>query len=160
MGGPHPNVPVKPSAAAQSQSKSQLKEMPDTVDHPDQWIKAEMDRVGHHPCWWKEIRAIKKYTLESAPKKYTMESDLSKPKALYFSQWQAVAFRLPLAQQEVSRWWDSPPVAIWLHPQDFLPHADVSGRGTSRLFSGKIPSPSLSCVMLCREVEGIDWSLL
>ena len=96
IGGAHPKAPVKPSAAAQSQSKYQLKGMPDPVDQSNQWSKAEMDRVGYHPCWWKEIRTLKRYTLESALKKYTIERDLSEPEALYFSWWQAVAFRLPL----------------------------------------------------------------
>ena len=95
--------------------------MPNPVDYPDQWIKAEMERVGSHPCWWKEIRALKKYTLDSALKRYTIESDLSKPEALYFSQWQAVTFRLPLAQQEVLGRLDSSPYFYRLHPFDFLP---------------------------------------
>ena len=76
--------------------------MPDPEDHPACWIKAEMDRVGAHAHWWKENRAFKMYTLGSALKRYTIKRDLSKPKALYFSCWQAVAFRLALAQQEAS----------------------------------------------------------
>ena len=49
LGGTHLKAPIKPSATTRPQSKSQLKGMPDPVDHPDQWIKAEMDRVGCHP---------------------------------------------------------------------------------------------------------------
>ena len=43
-----------------------------------------------------------------------------------FVLWQAVAFRLPVAQQEASRWWDAPPWLSGLHPQDFMPITDAS----------------------------------
>ena len=46
---------------------------------------------------------------------------------MYFSQWKAVAFRLPLTQQEASSWWYSPPSFHRLHTYDFLPHSDTSG---------------------------------
>ena len=124
MWGAHLKAPVKPSATAWSQSKSQLKGMPDPVDHPDQWIKVEMDRIESHPHWWKEIRTLKIHPRECLQKLH--HSDLSKPKALYFSWGQAVAFRLPLAQQEASGWWDSPPCFCGLCLQDFLSHADAS----------------------------------
>ena len=77
-GGACPKVPV-PSGTGHSQLPSWIKGIPDVVDHPDQWIKAEMDRLERHPHWWKETW-----------------DDLNKPEALYVSQWQAVAFRLPL----------------------------------------------------------------
>ena len=86
-----------------------------------------MDRVGAHPCWWKEIRAIRKLDIESSLKRYIVMEDLNEPKALDFSHWQAAAFRLPLAQQEASSWWDAPPYFCGLHPYDFLPHTDASG---------------------------------
>ena len=50
MGGACPKVPTKPSAG-HSLSQSQLKGMPDQVNHPSQWIMAGMDRVRAHPCW-------------------------------------------------------------------------------------------------------------
>ena len=113
-----------PSATAWSQSQSQIKGMPDLVDHLNQWIKTKMDRLGRHPHWWKEIWAIQKYTLG----RYTMGDDLSKPKALYLSQWQDVAFRLPLTQHVALGWWDPPPSCHGLCTHDFLPHADASGQ--------------------------------
>ena len=67
------------------------------------------------------------YTLESALKRYTIRAGLSEPEALYLPQWQAVAFRLPLCQQEALDWWDSQPCFHRLHPHDFLPHDDASG---------------------------------
>ena len=67
-----------------------------------------MNRVGTHPHWWKEIRAIMKFTMESALMKYTVKEDLNKPEVLYFSCLQAVTFRLPLAQQETSGRCDVP----------------------------------------------------
>ena len=119
MGGACLKAPIKPSAVAQPISKSLLKWMPDPVDYPDQWIKAELDRIGAQSYWWKETRALKRFTIKR---------DLSKLKAFYFLWWQVAAFRLPLAQQEVSGWWDSPACFHGLHPQDFLPHADTGTR--------------------------------
>ena len=56
-----------------------------------------------------------------------MGSDLSEPEALYFSQWKAVAFRLPHTQPEALGWWDSPPSFHRLCTHDILPHTDASG---------------------------------
>ena len=97
MEGAHSKVPVKPSTA-QCWPQCQIKGIPDPVNLPCWWIKAEMDRVGAHPHWWKEISAFKKYTLEGTLKRYTVGEDLKEPKAFYFSQWQDAAFRLPLLQ--------------------------------------------------------------
>ena len=96
--------------------------MPDPVDHPDQWIKTEMGRLGRHPHWWKGIWAIKNYPLGRS----TIGNYLSKPKTLYFSQWQAAVFRLPLTQQEASCWWDSPTSFSRLCTHDLLPHTAAS----------------------------------
>ena len=40
----------------------------------------------------------------------------------HYALWQATAFRLPLAQQEASSWWDAPPALQGLHLQNFHPH--------------------------------------
>ena len=56
-----------------------------------------------------------------------IKRDLIEPEALYFLWWQAVAFRLPLAQQEALGWWDPPPCFHGLHLQDILPYPDASG---------------------------------
>ena len=86
MGGASPKVPVIPSATAWSGSKAWLRAA--WPSGPPWLMDQGRDGQGRRsPCWWKEIRAIKKYTLESALKRYTIESDLSKPEALYFSQW-------------------------------------------------------------------------
>ena len=50
MGGAHLKVPVKLSTAW-SQSQSWVKGMPDPVNHPHWWIKAEMSSLGDHPHW-------------------------------------------------------------------------------------------------------------
>ena len=117
MGRAHPKVPLQPSAAACSRSSSQTKGMPDPVDYPDWWINAVMDRLGRHCCWWKEIRAIKQYTLGW----HMIGNDLNEPEALYISQWQAAAFRPPPG------WWDSPPSFCRQHTYDFLLHTDATG---------------------------------
>ena len=114
--------PVKP-LAAWSWSQSQLKGMPDLVNHPSWWILEEMDRVGAHSHLWKEIRASKMFTMGSSCRRHTIWENLSEPKALHYAEWQAMALRLPLTKQEALGWWDAPP---WLHrlcPQDFLSHA-------------------------------------
>ena len=40
---------------------------------------------------------------------HAMSKDLTKPEDLHWACWQAVAFWLPLAQQEASGWCDAPP---------------------------------------------------
>ena len=132
----------------------------DPVNHPSQWILEEMDRSRAHPCWWKEIRASKKITMGSNPRRYTVWENLRESEALHYAQWQAVAFRLPLVQQEASGWWDAPP---WLHglcPQDFLPHTDASG---TRDFCTVRQEKTLALAWVlpwCTERRGSDWSPL
>ena len=98
---------VKPSATAQPQTKSQLRGIPDLVDHSNTWIWAQRDRKGDNPCWWKEIRAFHRSLVMPT---------LSKPEALLLSSWQTMAFRLHLSQHEASGWWDVPPYLPDLHP--------------------------------------------
>ena len=43
--------------------------------------------------------------------------------AQHYALWQVTAFRLPVVQQEASRWWESLPTLQGLCPQDFLPPA-------------------------------------
>ena len=126
--GAYQRVPTKPSTA-QSQSQSQLKGMLNPVNHPSWWILEEMDRVGVHPHWWKEIRASKKFTMRSGPRGHIIWENISKPKALHYVWWPTVAFRLPLTQQEASGWWDALPLLCGLCPQDFLSHANTPSTG-------------------------------
>ena len=135
MGEACPKATVKPSATTPSQSKSQLRGMPDPVDHPDTWIWAQRDRKGHHPHWWKEIKAF--------CQSHVMPS-LSKPEALLLSWWQAAAFRLPLAQHKASGWWEAPPCLTKLQPQDFLLHVE---------------SPGTRDFQIIRQVETLAWAL-
>ena len=55
-GGAWPKVPTKLSTA-QLRSWSRPKGGPDLVNHPCWWVLWEMNRIGGHPDWWKEIRA-------------------------------------------------------------------------------------------------------
>ena len=114
MGGALPKVPTRPSTA---QSWSWSKGMPDPVNHPNWWILAEMDRGRVHPHWWKEIRASKRITMRSM----TLRKCLNTPEALHYAQWQVVAFRLPLAQQEASSWWEAPLCLCGLCPRISCP---------------------------------------
>ena len=47
--------------------------------------------------------------------------------ALHYAQWQMAVFRLPLAQQDGSGWWDAPPWLSGLCPWDFMDHTKASG---------------------------------
>ena len=58
---------------------------------------------------------------------HLVKESLSNSKALLCVQWEAVAFRLLLAQHEASWWWDTPPGFSGFHLADFLVHIDVSG---------------------------------
>ena len=90
-----------------------------------QFCLAEMDRARVHPHWWEEIRASRRITMGSG--RHTLRECLNEPEALHYAQRQAAFFRLPLAQQETSGWWDASPWLCGLCPQDFLPNADASG---------------------------------
>ena len=85
---------------------------PDLVDHPDVWIQDQIIRKILHPQWWKELRALYR----------DLGGGLNNAQALHFAQWQVTAFQLPLAQEEVSGWWGTPPSLSKLGPWDFLPH--------------------------------------
>ena len=100
--------------------------MLDPVDHPNWWIMEGIDRVRAKPCWCKEIRASKNYTMQSGLRRCIKWENFSKPEALHYTQWQVEASRLPLAQHEALGWWDAPPWLCGLCPQDFLPHTDTS----------------------------------
>ena len=49
------------------------------------------------------------------------------PMPYKLAQWQAVAFRLPLAQQQASGWWEASHSLSRLHHLDFLPQVDPPG---------------------------------
>ena len=122
MGGAWLKVPTKPSIA-KLQSQLRPKGGSDMVNHPSQWILVEMNRIGGHPYWWKELRASERVSMG----RHIMRECLTDAEALHYVQWQAAAFRLPLTQKETSGWWDAPP---WFHrlcPQDFMIHTDASG---------------------------------
>ena len=69
---------------------------------------------------------------------------------LQLAQWQTMAFRLPLAQEEASVWWVAPHSLSGLHHWDFLPHIDPPAQGTSRLLGRKKSWPWLN---LCNVVQ-------
>ena len=126
MGGAYLKVPTKPPLLNPDPSHGS-KGPPDLVNHPSWWILEEMDRARAHPHWWEEIRANKRLTIGSGPRRHIVWENFSEPEALHYAQWQVAAFRLSLSQQEALGWWDAPP---WLHglcPHDFLPHIDASG---------------------------------
>ena len=54
-----------------------------------------------HISWWKYLKASGRMTMSS----HTLSKGLTKHEALHWAHWQAVAFQLPLAQQEAAGWW-------------------------------------------------------
>ena len=117
-GGARPKVSAWPPTA---QSWPKLEE-PDPTSLPHRWIHVEMMKITHCP-WWKELKASRRMTVGS----HIISEGLTKPEALHWTHWQAVAFWLPLAQQEASGWWDAPPRFCKLHQVKFLTHTNVSG---------------------------------
>ena len=72
-----------------------------------------------HPPWWKEIKASGKLNVGEC----ILQKEYDEYSTQHYASWQVSAFRLPLAQQEASGWWDVPPSLHRLCPQDFLPPA-------------------------------------
>ena len=93
--------------------------MPDPVDCADNWIQVQMSWEAWHPHWWRELKALYRSWLAN---------NLSDTHALQFNGWQAAAFRLPLAKEEASAWWEASHGLGWLCLQkDFLPWVDSPG---------------------------------
>ena len=82
------------------------------MDHPDDWIWVQMSREGRHPHCWKELKTIYRDCLVG---------DLSNTHTLQLALQEAIALRLPLAQEESSGWWEAPCSLSTLHHWDFLP---------------------------------------
>ena len=112
-----------PAAASLSQSHSWSwarlgRERLDPVRYPHCWITEEMSQPSiHHPHWWREIKASGNLNLGT----HIVHEGLDEFAAQHHVLWQAASFRLPVAQQEASGWWDAPPVLHGFCPQDFLP---------------------------------------
>ena len=96
----------------------------------------------------------------SGPSRHTIWENFSEPEALHYAQWQAVAFRLPAAQQEALGWWEAPPWICRLHPEDFLPHTHASGTKDFQTEGGENPGLSPCAVGLHRKVRGTNRSAL
>ena len=126
---------AKPTAAVWA--TPQPRRLPDPVDQADTWIQVQMGQKGRHPYWLKELRALYWGCLVG---------DLSNFHTLQFAQWQAKAFRVPLAQAEAYGWWEAPHNLGTLHHQDSLPQVD---------------SPYLRdfCVTRQEEILALAWAL-
>ena len=116
MGGAWPKVPAKPSTA-QLRSQSRPKGGPDPVNHLCQWVLGEMNRIRGHPHWWKEIRASGRISMGE----HIVRECYIDAKALHYAQWQAVEFKLPLAQHKASGWWMPGPGSVGCVPRISCP---------------------------------------
>ena len=96
------------------------KKRPDLVRYPHNWVKEEMSQSNNpHTHWLEEMRASGKLNIGT----HAVHEGYDNYSAQHYALWQVAAFRLPLAQQEASGWWDAPPTQQGLHSQDFLPPA-------------------------------------
>ena len=138
---------TKPTAAIWA--KLWPRRMPDLVDCTDDWIQVQMSREVWHPYWWKELKALYRDCLAN---------DLSDAHVLQFVWGQTMAFRLPVAQEEKSGWWEAPCSLSRLCHQDLLPQVVPLIWGTSRLLAGRSPGTGPTSAMLCREVQDASQS--
>ena len=114
--GYQPRPAVRPTVTVGAEPQS--RRMPDLTDQADDWIQVKMRQKGSHPLWWKELRALYwDCLLGNLYDVHTLQS----------AQWKATAFKLPLAQEEASRWWEAPCSLSTLHHWDFLPQVDSPG---------------------------------
>ena len=120
-GGTQPKVPAKPFTAPlryHSRPKGGL----DPVNLLHQWVLVELNRIRSHPHWWKKIRCGGRISMGEC----ILREFFANAEALHYAQWQAAAFRVPLAQHEASGWWDAPLWLSGLCPKDFMPHTNAS----------------------------------
>ena len=115
-GGSQPKSTVKPMAAIWGEPWP--RRIPTPVDQVYEWIWVHISQEGRHPHWWRELRALYWGCLVH---------DLYNTQALHFAQWQATVFGLPLAQAEVSGWWQAPHSLSTLCKWDFLSQVDSPG---------------------------------
>ena len=119
-GGAWPKVlAVMPHGQSHSQSQMRPEEeRPDPVNYPHWWIADEMSWSSNpNPHWWREIKACGGTSLGA----HIVFMGHNDPAAQHFALQQVATFRLPVAKQEASWWWDAPPTLHGLHSQDFLP---------------------------------------
>ena len=100
--------------------------------YPHHWIAEEMSQPSNpHPYWWREIKTSRKLNLGA----HIVQEGYNNFSAQHYTLRQVAAFSLPVAQQEVSGWWNTPPVLHGLCLQDFLPSASsprISGSSDRR----------------------------
>ena len=90
-----------------------------------------------------------------------MQEGHNDPAAQYFTLLQvaAAAFRLPVAQQEASGWWDTPPALHGLCPQDFLPPTTASNSQNWVMRQAKMLALA-QALQACAEASGAKTGIL
>ena len=90
------------------------------MNYPHWWIADEMSQPSNpHPYCWREIKGSGRTNLGAC----IVHAEHNDPAAQHYALWQVAAFRLPVAQQKASGWWDTLPALHGHCPQDFLPPA-------------------------------------
>ena len=69
------------------------------------------------PICWRDIKASGRTSLGA----HIAQEGHNNFAAQHYAIWQVAAFRLHVAQQEASGWWDNPPVLHGLCPENLLP---------------------------------------
>ena len=88
-----------------------------------QWIVDEMSWPSNpHPNGWREIKTSGRTRFGA----HVLQEGHNEPATQHFTLWQVAVFRLPLAQQKASGWWEAPPTLHGLCCQDFLPPTTAS----------------------------------
>ena len=155
-GEPWPKVLA---AAFSSQSHSQYqarpgRERPDPVRYPCHWITKEISQPRNpHPHWWKEIKASGMLNVGAC----IVHKEYDDYSAQHYTLWQVAAFRLPLAQQEASSWWDLLPALHRLCPLDFIPPASDSWN-FQIIQQEKTLAPARA-LQACAEASGAKWGV-
>ena len=102
-----------------------------------------MEKIMH---WWMEVNASGRVSMGI----HLIREGLGDSEALQWAHWQAVAFRLSLAQHEAFGWWNASPRFSGLCPMDFLFHTDASSPKKCMAYLMTLSSDDIVVVILLK----------
>ena len=108
-----------------------------------------------HPHWWREIKVSGRTSLGV----HIVKEGHNDFVAQHYALWEAAAFRLPVAQQEASEWWDTHPYSIgFVHRISYLPLLPQTP-GLQGLEAGKDVALA-QALQACVEASGAQTGIL
>ena len=117
------------------------------------WIEAYAAKIRHLHSWWQEFRSLFKEDTRGIADSLVWE----------LTKKQAIAFRLPAVQAEVSGWWETPCSICDMSQRDFLPHSDFCGmrdlRETQQEETLALALALQHCVERSRMLCNVAWGL-